>query len=159
MKQTSNRQANLAAIILGMGLGGFFDGTVLHMILHWHQMLSSAGYPPDTLSNMHVNMFWGGIFHAAMWILILIGIIILWQAKNLQNQPFRLQSLLGLLLAGWGLFNVIEGTIDHQILGLHHVKEDEPNIMAWDIGFLLISAAMIGIGWLMHKRSVKEFKD
>lgn len=38
-----------AGILLGLGLGGFFDGIVLHQVLQWHHMLSSAGFPPDSL--------------------------------------------------------------------------------------------------------------
>ena len=33
-------------------------------------------------------------------------------------------SLTGLLLAGWGIFNVVEGLINHQLLGIHHVRDD-----------------------------------
>ncbi|MBF2014576.1 MAG: DUF2243 domain-containing protein [Rivularia sp. T60_A2020_040] len=32
----------LAGICLGIGLGGFFDGIVLHQILQWHHMLSNV---------------------------------------------------------------------------------------------------------------------
>ena len=35
-----------AGIVLGIGLGGFFDGIVLHQILQWHHML--------TLSLIHI---------------------------------------------------------------------------------------------------------
>jgi hypothetical protein len=44
-----------AGILLGLGLGGFFDGIVLHQLLQWHHMLSTAGYPPDTIENLRVN--------------------------------------------------------------------------------------------------------
>ena len=37
---------------LGLGLGGFFDGIVLHQILQWHHMLSSAGYPITSVENL-----------------------------------------------------------------------------------------------------------
>jgi uncharacterized membrane protein len=30
-----------AGIFFGLGLGGFFDGIVLHQLLQWHHMLSS----------------------------------------------------------------------------------------------------------------------
>jgi hypothetical protein len=32
----------LPGIILGVGLGGFVDGIVLHQLLQWHHMLTSA---------------------------------------------------------------------------------------------------------------------
>jgi hypothetical protein len=41
-----------AGILLGLGLGGFFDGIVLHQILQWHHMATSAGYPADSLENL-----------------------------------------------------------------------------------------------------------
>ena len=34
-----------AGILFGLGLGGFFDGIILHQVLQWHHMLTSAGYP------------------------------------------------------------------------------------------------------------------
>lgn len=54
-----------AGFLLGLGLGGFFDGIVLHQVLQWHHMLSSAGYPPDTLANLEANTFFDGLFHAS----------------------------------------------------------------------------------------------
>lgn len=51
-----------AGILFGLGLGGFFDGIVLHQLLQWHHMLTSAGYPPDTVANLRVNTLWDGIF-------------------------------------------------------------------------------------------------
>ena len=41
----------------------------------------------------------------------------------------------GLLVAGWGFFNVVEGLIDHQLLGVHHVRDDLGAPLSWDIGF------------------------
>ncbi len=34
-----------AGILLGLGMGGFFDGIVLHQILQWHHMATSATRP------------------------------------------------------------------------------------------------------------------
>jgi uncharacterized membrane protein len=32
-----------------LGLRGFFDGIVLHQILQWRHMLTSADYPPNSV--------------------------------------------------------------------------------------------------------------
>ena len=32
---------------MGLGLGGFLDGIVLHQILQWHHMLTDTGDPHD----------------------------------------------------------------------------------------------------------------
>ena len=44
-----------AGVLFGLGLGGFFDGIVLHQILQWHHMLTSAGYPPTTSERTCLN--------------------------------------------------------------------------------------------------------
>ena len=43
-------------------------------------------------------------------------------------------ALVGLLLAGWGLFNVVEGLIDHHLLEVHHVRDDVADPLPWDLG-------------------------
>ncbi|WP_426061090.1 DUF2243 domain-containing protein [Hymenobacter sp. B1770] len=137
-----------AGILLGAGLGGFVDGIVLHQILQWHNMLS-AQLPPDTLVRSKVNMYWDGLFHAAVWIMTAVGLRLLWSATGRSDVPRSGRTLWGGLLLGWGLFNVIEGIIDHQILGLHHVREYSPNQLAWDLGFLGFGAALLLSGWAL----------
>jgi predicted membrane protein DUF2243 len=47
--ERKNREfLTFAGILLGLGLGGFFDGIILHQVLQWHHMLTSAGYPADS---------------------------------------------------------------------------------------------------------------
>jgi uncharacterized membrane protein len=41
-----------------------------------------------------------------------------------------------LLLAAWGAFNLVEGLIDHQLLGIHHVRDDLGAPLDWDLAFL-----------------------
>jgi uncharacterized membrane protein len=50
---------------------------------------------------------------------------------------------------GWGLFNLVEGIVDHHLLGIHHVREDVANILVWDLGFLAFGAILVAIGWAM----------
>lgn len=50
-----------AALLLGVGLGGFFDGIVFHQILQWHHMVSTSN-PPDTVANLELNTFFVGCF-------------------------------------------------------------------------------------------------
>jgi uncharacterized membrane protein len=38
---------------------------------------------------------------------------------------------------GVGIFNIVEGIIDHQLLGIHHVAETVPQQwILWDVGSL-----------------------
>lgn len=133
-----------AGILFGLGLGGFFDGIVLHQVLQWHHMLSSW-YRIDTIENLKLNTLWDGLFHSLTYVFVVIGLFVLWRTVHRRHLAWSNKLLLGTLLLGFGLFNVVEGLIDHQTLGVHHVNErvPEPQRLAWDIGFLAWGAAMI----------------
>jgi uncharacterized membrane protein len=134
-----------AGVLIGAGLGGFVDGIVLHQILQWHHMLS-AQLPPDNLVATKVNMYWDGIFHAAVWMLTAIGLRMLWTAGRRPDVPWSGITFIGGLSLGWGLFNVIEGLIDHELLGLHHVQEYTPNKLPWDLSFLAFGVLLLLVG-------------
>lgn len=151
--QTPNDSKSLirAGILLGIGLGGFFDGIVLHQILQWHHMLTSAGYPATSVENLELNTLWDGLFHAATWIFTVAGLLLLWRVLRRSSGYWSMRLLIGCLLAGWGLFNLVEGIIDHHILGIHHVREGAAHRLAWDLGFLVWGAVMLVIGgWLIR---------
>ncbi len=139
-----------AGLLLGAGLGGFVDGIVLHQLLQWHNMLS-AQLPPDTLVRAKVNMYWDGVFHAAVWVLTAVGLGLLWHAAGRVDVPHSGRSLAGALLLGWGLFNVVEGVIDHQLLGLHHVREYAADKQPWDLGFLAFGLALLAGGGALFR--------
>ena len=105
-------------LILGIGVGGFIDGILLHQILQWHNMLSNR-IAPDTVVGKAVNMFWDGIFHAFTLIAVIIGIA-------------SLARLLRL--------------IHHQILKLHNVMEFTPDPDPWNYGFLASGVLFMLIG-------------
>jgi uncharacterized membrane protein len=141
-----------ASLVLGIGMGGFVDGIVFHQLLQWHQMLS-AKVPPDTLTAKGVNMFWDGVFHMLMLIAVGVGIILLWRVAQRREVDKSGRLLAGGLLAGWGIFNIIEGLIDHQLMGLHNVREVAASPVWWNYGFLFVSVAMLlgGIVAMRHR--------
>jgi len=144
-------------LLLGAGLGAFIDGILLHQILQWHNMLSSVRPPIDLLS-MKYNMLYDGIFHAAAWFVTATGVAQLFRlAKNggaISGARFG-----GGLVAGWGLFNAVEGSIDHQLLDLHHVHPGEYQ-WSWDVGFLLSGVLLLAIGlWWAHSARYRANDD
>lgn len=136
-----------AGLLLGTGMGGFVDGILLHQLLQWHNMLSSIR-PPIDLVQMKYNMLWDGVFHVFTWAMVALGIWRLWLAGKHRLQSWSTRVFGGSLLAGWGLFNFVEGLIDHQILGIHHVHPGAGQ-MAWDVAFLLFGLAEVTGGWLL----------
>ncbi|MBE9049615.1 DUF2243 domain-containing protein [Nostocales cyanobacterium LEGE 11386] len=151
--ETAHRRMPLiiAGIFLGLGLGGFVDGILLHQILQWHHMLSNIR-PLKTVSNIDLNMVWDGLFHALDWVLTVVGVGLLWRAGGREDVPWSSNTFVGSLLIGAGLFNFVEGLIDHQILGIHHVKPG-PNQLAWDLAFLLSGVLLVVVGWIMLQNS------
>ncbi|PIG94097.1 DUF2243 domain-containing protein [Gloeocapsopsis sp. IPPAS B-1203] len=136
----------VAGVFLGLGLGGFFDGILLHQILQWHHMLSSIR-PATTVPALELNMVGDGLFEAGTWLMTIVGIVLLWQAGKRDRVPWSSRVFFGSILVGAGTFNLVEGLIDHQILGIHHVKPGT-NEFIWDVGFLVVGAILVIIGWL-----------
>ncbi len=141
--------------MLGLGLGGFLDGIVLHQILQWHHMVSHVpGYPVTTVAGLEMNTVADGFFHLATWFLVLAGSVVAvasWQKGRLApSWSFHF----GLVLAGWGVFNVVEGLVNHHLLGVHHVRDDLGSPLSWDIGFLVLGGLLIVGGLLLHRRGL-----
>ena len=152
LKQSSTSVSHFptfGGIFLGLGLGGFFEGIVLHQILQWHHMATSVGHPSDSLENLKFNALLDGLFHAATYVLVLIGLVILWRATHRQQHRWSGRMLAGSLLMGFGLFNLVEGLVDHHILKLHHVNETAPREqwIYWDADFLAWGSSMLFFGW------------
>ncbi len=135
------------AFVMGLGLGGFLDGIVLHQVLQWHHLLTSTdGNPATTVEGLEANTLADGLFHLSTWLFVVTGMVLTvraWQRGDLAP-PWRLH--VGMVLAGWGAFNLVEGLIDHQLLGIHHVRDDLGGPLAWDLGFLALGALLVAGG-------------
>jgi uncharacterized membrane protein len=151
---TQRTRITVAGILLGLGLGGFFDGIVLHQILQWHHMLTSTGnHPATTVAGLEVNTLWDGFFHLSTYIMTVVGLWILTRVLSDRDRsvPWSTTAFIGLMLMGWGAFNVVEGLVDHHLLGIHHVRTGE-NQTLWDVGFLIWGAAMFAGGWILKQQ-------
>ena len=141
--------------MFGVGLGGFVDGILLHQILQWHHMVSAAdSHPPTDLAGLEVNTLADGFFHAFTWFMVLgasIVTIALWRQGRLAPS-WRFHA--GGVLMGWGLFNLVEGLVDHQLLGIHHVRDDVGGPLSWDLGFLAVSVLLVLLGAWLQRRSL-----
>ncbi|HSL41861.1 MAG TPA: DUF2243 domain-containing protein [Anaerolineales bacterium] len=157
-KENGRGFPTVAGIFLGLGLGGFFDGIILHQVLQWHHMLTSAGYPADTLGNLEFNVMWDGLFHISTYMFTAIGLMLLARHAFRPHAPWSGKMLAGAMFMGFGIFNLVEGIIDHQILGIHHVNETVPQEqwIYWDLAFLVWGALMFIGGWFLWKAGKQE---
>lgn len=132
---------------MGVGLGGFVDGIVLHQVLQWHHMLTDTGdHPMTTVAGLEANTLADGFFHVATWLAVVAGMALMlraWQRRELAP-PWR--THVGMLLAGWGAFNLVEGIVDHHVLGIHHVRDDLGAPLGWDLAFLASGVVLVVVG-------------
>ena len=141
-----------AGIVLGIGLGGFADGVALHQIAQWHNM-GSAVLPPTTMEAMQRNMAWDGWFHAATLAVTIVGVYVLLRDARAQHPLPGVAAFTGQLLLGWGLFNLVEGVVDHHLLQIHHVRDLPAHVPAYDWIFLGVGGVgLVALGWLLSRR-------
>ena len=136
----------IAGTFMGIGLGGFFDGILFHQLLQIHNMLS-AKYPKTSIANMEINMFWDGLFHSLTYTMTVVGLVLLWKAGARRDVPWSGKTFVGALFLGWGLFNFVEGIIDHHILNIHHVVESHGQSV-FDYAFLASGLIFLIGGWM-----------
>ena len=79
---------------------------------------------------------------AAVWLL--------WRRSSDWRWSRSGRELVGWMLVGWGLFNVVEGLVDHHLIGIHHVRETG-NQTAWDLAFLAFGALLVCGGGLLTR--------
>jgi uncharacterized membrane protein len=145
------KAAPAAGVLLGVGLVAFVDGISLHMILEWHHMVSNV-YPPTTLDGMHVNTYWDGWFHAGAWVAVVLGVALLWRAVQRGDAIPSTRAFIGYILVGAGLFNLVEGVVDHHLLRLHHVREIADPLL-YDVTFLVVGGVLpLVVGWALRRR-------
>lgn len=136
---------------MGIGLGGFVDGILFHQILQLHSMLSNW-VPRTTLVNEQINMFWDGLFHAFTWMMTVLGLLMLWRTIKKSDVPSSGQTYFGSIVSGWGIFNLVEGVVDHELLQVHHVYQNG-NHLLWDMVFLASGVLLLVLGRRIVGRS------
>lgn len=133
------------ALLTGFALGGFVDGVLLHQILQWHHLLSLA-LPPDAL---RAQILWDGLFHVAMIGVAAVGLLGLWRRREeLEGRPLAFW-----LLVGFALWQLVDVVFFHWILGIHRVRVDRPDPLAWDIGWLAVVGGLPALAaWWVGRR-------
>lgn len=146
------RPLALAGYALGFGLGGFFDGILLHQILQWHHLLSGLS---EARLDVRFLVMADGLFHALMYAITAIGLWFLWRGRLDWSMPGGDRTLAGLALIGFGAWHVIDALLSHWLLGIHRIRMDTEVPLMWDILWLMAFGIFpLVSGWLLqnHKR-------
>lgn len=137
------------AVVLGVALGGFFDGILLHQILQWHHLLSQVSSAGD----LRMQVMWDGYFHALMYAIAALGLWGLWRARaHMAGQGWG-RLLAGSLLVGFGLWHGLDAVLSHWLLGIHRVRDVSDMPLVWDlIWFGAFGLVPLAIGWWLLRR-------
>jgi uncharacterized membrane protein len=118
--------------LLGLALGGFFDGILLHQILQWHHLLSGLD------GDLRFQVLADGIFHALMYVVAVAGGWLLWRARHEFSANGADRILLANVLIGFGIWHALDAVLSHWILGIHRIRQDAANPLVWDIIWLVL---------------------
>lgn len=137
-------------LLIGAAMAGLFDGVVFHQILQWHHMICIERHcVTKSVATMVRQNYYDGLFHAAMLALLTAGLVGTGLAA--QRDRYSRRRFWGAFGLGFGLFNVVEGLVDHHFLEIHHVRFG-PGQPAWDVGFLIAGLAIAIAGGMVARR-------
>lgn len=141
-----------ACLLLGFGLGGFFDGIVLHQILQWHHLLSDV-YPDETVMDLRLQILADGFFHVATYALTVVGLWQLWRARAALARSGARRRVIAAGLVGFGAWHVADAVLFHWTLGLHRIRMEAENLLLWDVLWLVpFGLAPVALGCRLHAR-------
>jgi len=139
--------------LLGVALGGFFDGIVLHQILQWHHLFSALA-PSGTVPDLRFQILADGMFHILHYIVALTGLAFLWSSRETLQTGRAGRRLSGWALVGFGGWHVFDAVVSHWLLQIHRIRMDVDNPLLWDLLWLFpfgILALACGV-WLLRSR-------
>lgn len=140
------RRVNLWAALAGFGMAGLADGLVLHRLLGWHHLLSSAA--PEAALDWHLRA--DSLFDAIMFVALGVSLAgaMFDRAALSRIQP---RCVAGMTLYGFGLWHMLDAVVVHWLLGLHRIRPEAESPLLWDIGWLFIFGLLpVIIGFSMR---------
>jgi uncharacterized membrane protein len=148
LSRSASRPVRWGAFIVGLALGGFFDGILLHQVLQWHHFLSNV--QSRAVQDMRVQILADGLFHVLMYFVAAIGLVKLWRAREECAKPGAGTLLWGSALVGFCVWHFIDVVLAHWVAGIHRVRVDVPNPLFWDLLWLAIFGLLpLFFGWRM----------
>jgi uncharacterized membrane protein len=138
-----NKNLFISGMILGIGLIGAIDGILFHQLLQWHHMILSP--------NIELEIFTDGLFTALFSAMLIWGGVKIFQDARKNELGNSWKIFLGGIFVGGGLFNLVEGIIDHHILQVHRVKPLSENPLIYDLAFLAIGLLLVILGFIIKR--------
>lgn len=138
-----DRRTVLAGLLLGAGIAAsVVDLAVFHLLLQWHHFYD--------LSTTEVALVSDGLFHAFGWFVTVGGLFLLADVRR--RGPASWGRWGGGLLAGLGLFQLLDGVLLHKVLRIHQVRYDV-ELLPYDLVWLGSAAVVLVVGLVVLRRT------
>jgi uncharacterized membrane protein len=142
--ETNRLRIGWSGALMGFAFGGFFDGILLHQLLQWHHLLS-GWRPGGTVGLLRQHILWDGAFHAAHYLVLGLGLALLWP------RPGHGRIFGACFALGFGVWHVLDAVVNHWALGLHRIRQDSLQPLAWDLVFFGLGVVALALGALWLK--------
>src|SRR5690606_12976069 len=104
-----------------------------HQILEWHHLFSGI---ESVSGNLRFQILADGLFHALMYVILGSALFLLFRHRNAPRMSTA--STVGMGLFGFAVWHILDAVLSHWLLGIHRIKMDAANPLAWDLAWLLI---------------------
>lgn len=137
----------LSGFLFGCGIAAsIIDLFVFHLALQWHHFYD--------LSTTEVALTADGIFHAFGWFITVWGLFLLADVRR--RAVVVWPRWWGAVLTGVGSFQLIDGVLNHKILGIHQIRYGV-DLLLYDVTWIgsAVVALLIGLVVLRRTRPVR----
>ena len=132
-----------AGLFTGMGVAGaVLDGLLIQQLLGWHPLT------PDPESAREA----ASLFFVATLATLLVGLDLLFRIPAQTRRRVR-GDIVGWMLLGVGLFQLLVGLGDHHLAAVRHLRPEASSVALWDLAYLAVGLGfMLAGAYLLHRR-------
>lgn len=139
----ADRRVLVSGFLFGCGVAAsVIDLFVFHLGLQWHHFYD--------LSTTQVALTADGFFHAVGWAVTVWGLFLLADARR--RAPVRWARWTGAVLAGVGAFQLLDGVLNHKVLGIHQIRYGV-DLLPYDVAWIGAAVLVLLAGVLVVART------
>ncbi len=138
-----DRRTVVSGVLFGCGVAAsMIDLFVFHLGLQWHHFYD--------LSTTQVALLADGVFHAVGWFVTVAGLFLLADVRR--RAAVRWSRWVGAVVAGVGLFQLLDGVVNHKLLGIHQIRYGV-DLLPYDVVWIGSAAVLLVAGLVVLRRT------
>ena len=132
-----------SGFLFGCGIAAsVIDLFIFHLVLQWHHFYD--------LSTSRVALTADGFFHAFGWFITIGGLFLLADVRRRGKVPWKRWT--GAVIAGVGFFQLLDGVLNHKVLGIHQIRYDV-DLLPYDAVWIGSAVVLLVVGVLIVRRA------